>query len=172
MLRKLTALVLVVFTFSLQSTLGNILPGIPAVPNFLLILTCYFGFTGEKQNGMVTGVAAGLLVDLFYGSFIGPYTILYMVIGYVSGLFRYVFYEEDIMWPMCWLAVCEFIYNFILYVFRFLLQNKLDFGSYFTSSIMPELVITVITGVILYWPILKCNQFFDVFEDRSKKNLD
>lgn len=172
MLRKITAVLLVVAAFSVQSTFGVVFSGVPAVPNLLLILTCYIGFTAERMNGMVTGLAAGFLMDVCFANTLGPYMLLYSVIGYVSGFFRDIFYLEDIMWPIAWLAISDFAYNFVIYIVRFLLLNRLDFVGYLTKAILPELVVTVITGILLYWPILKWNQLFDRFEDRSIKDLD
>lgn len=172
MLRKITAVLLVTAAFTIQSTFGVVFSEVPAVPNLLLILTCYIGFTAERVNGMVTGLASGLLMDIFFSSTLGPYMLLYCIIGYVSGFFRDIFYMEDIMWPIAWLAISDFVYNFVIYIVRFLLLNKLNFIGYLTKAILPELIITVLTGILLYWPILKWNQLFDRLEDRSIKDLD
>ena len=40
----------------------------------------------------VTGLICGLLVDIFFGDVIGLYALIYMYIGFFSGLFKKMFH--------------------------------------------------------------------------------
>ena len=53
--------------------------------------------------------------------------------------------------------VNELIYNLYIYVFRFLIRNRLDFLYYAREIIIPELIFTVVT-TLLDLPLLSVSQ--------------
>ena len=53
-----------------------------------------------RKTGLIVGFFCGLLMDLFFGSVIGFYSLIMMYIGYSNGLFRRIFYPEDIKLPL------------------------------------------------------------------------
>ena len=61
-----------------------------------------------------------------------------------------MFYSDHVFMPMVLVFISDFIYNVLLYVFRFLLRNKLDFSFYFEKIILPEMIITTFVAFILY----------------------
>ncbi|MCI9564464.1 MAG: rod shape-determining protein MreD [Eubacterium sp.] len=145
----ITALIIII-SFVLQSELSLANFEIVATPNFLLFTTCIFGFMKGCNYGSLTGLVCGLLVDIFFGDVIGLYALLYMYIGFFSGLFKKMFYSDHVFMPMVLVFISDFIYNVLLYVFRFLLRNKLDFSFYFEKIILPEMIITTFVAFILY----------------------
>ena len=78
MRRKLILAVLILLAFVLQGTVFQTLSIASIVPNLLLILTVSFGFMRGKKEGMFVGFFCGLLIDIFYGSMIGFYALIYM----------------------------------------------------------------------------------------------
>ena len=79
-------------------------------PNLMIILTASFGFMRGKKSGMFVGFFCGLFMDVFSGNLIGFYALLYMVIGYLNGFFRRLFYAEDIKLPLILISGSEFVY--------------------------------------------------------------
>lgn len=146
---------LIIVCFLLQSTVRSIVLPMAVVPNFLLILTSALGFMQGEREGIFIGFVSGLLMDVFFGSLFGFYALLYTFIGYGSGLFHMVFYDEDIKMPMVWVGLCELVYGFSVYFFMFLLRSKFDFIYYFAHVIFPELICTVAVTMVLYRPIRK-----------------
>lgn len=145
----ITALVIII-AFVLQSALSLSNFEVVATPNLLLFVTCIFGFMLGCNYGSVTGLVCGLLVDIFFGDIIGLYALIYMYVGFFSGLFKKMFYSDHVFMPMLLVFISDFIYNALLYVFRFLLRNKLDFSFYFEKIIFPEMIITTFIAFILY----------------------
>ncbi|MFR2849901.1 MAG: rod shape-determining protein MreD, partial [Hungatella hathewayi] len=78
MKRALINLALMITAFTIQNSIFPLLPFLSAAPNLLLILTFSFGFMEGKRAGMVYGVVAGLLLDLFYSGPFGFYTLFYV----------------------------------------------------------------------------------------------
>ena len=84
----------------------------------------------------------GLLLDVFTGSILGFYALLYMYVGYFNGFFRKMFYPEDIKLPMLLIAVSDFSCSLIIYFLLFLFRGKFDILYYLLNIMIPELVYT------------------------------
>ncbi len=141
---------IIMISFILQSTLSLANSDVVATPNLLLFVTCIFGFMRGCNYGSVTGIFCGLLVDIFFGDVIGLYALIYMYVGFFSGLFKKMFYSNHVFMPMLLVFTSDFIYNAFVYIFRFLLRNKLDFSYYFEKIIFPEMIITTFIAFALY----------------------
>ncbi len=167
MLRRVVIFLMVIAGYILQTTFFKTIALAGVVPNILMIITASFGFMCGKNEGMYIGFFAGLLIDIFFGGgFIGFYALVYMVIGYLNGIFNYIFYPEDIKLPMILIGTSELFYCFICYVFRFLLRGKLHFNYYFIHIIIPDIVYTILVTLVLYKGILFVNDRLESREIR------
>lgn len=167
MYRKITMLLLILLSYLIQSTMIRILPLGGVAPNLLIILTSSFGFMKGKKEGMYIGFISGLVMDILFGSLIGFYALVYMIIGYLNGFFASIFYPEDVKLPMVLITSSELLYCFIIYIFRFLIQGKLRFGYYFLHIILPEIVYTIFVTIIIYKVILNINEWLEDLERRN-----
>lgn len=131
MRRKAVIAVLIILCFILQCTVFQALALAGISPNLLLIVTTSLGFMRGEKEGMAVGFFCGLLTDIFFGSLFGFYALLYMFLGYGSGLFHMMFYDEDIKLPMVWIALSELVYGLSVYFFMFLMRSKFDFWILF-----------------------------------------
>ena len=168
MKRKIIVILTVIICFLLQSTIFKFLSFASISPNLLIIVTSSFGFMRGKKEGMVIGFFSGLLIDIFYGSVIGLYALLYMYVGYVNGFFRAIFFQDDIKLPMLLISASDLACNLCIYFFRFLFRKQFDIGYYFLHLMIPELVYTLLVTILLYWLILKINQWLEKSEKRSE----
>lgn len=161
MKQKLVIALVIIVSFILQCTVFKTLALASISPNLLLIFTSSMGFMRGEREGLVIGFFCGLLMDIFFGSLLGFYALLYMFLGYGSGLFHMVFFDEDIKLPMIWIALSEMVYGLSIYFFMFLMRSKFEFGYYFIHIILPELVYTVALTILLYRPIQKLNKLLE-----------
>ena len=115
MRRKLILAVLILLAFVLQGTVFQTLSIASIVPNLLLILTVSFGFMRGKKEGMFVGFFCGLLIDIFYGSMIGFYALIYMYIGFCNGFLYKIFFDEDVKVPMVLVAGSDIAYGVLVY---------------------------------------------------------
>ena len=136
------------------------------VPNIMIIITSSFGFMRGKNEGMVIGFFCGLIMDVFYGDILGFYALLYLVIGYLNGFFRSIFYPEDIKLPMILIAASELAYCFLSFVFLFMLRGKFHLGYYFVHIFLPEIAYTILVTLIIYKLILWVNERLELWEKR------
>ena len=93
MKRKIGELILIIFFYLLQVTLGRVIAIGGIKPNLLIILPVLFGFLHGKNEGMYVGFFAGFFYDLFFSGLFGFTSLVFVYIGYCSGIF-YQKYEE------------------------------------------------------------------------------
>ena len=165
--RALTIIFIIVICFLLQTTLFKTIAFANISPNLLIVVTAAFGFMRGKKEGLWIGFFTGLLLDIFTGSILGFYALLYMYVGYFNGFFRKMFYPEDIKLPMLLIAVSDFSCSLIIYFLLFLFRGKFDILYYLLNIMIPELVYTMVVTIFLYFIILKINQKLETIEKRS-----
>jgi len=143
----------VLFFFVLQSSVFSRVNIAGIVPNLLIIVTACWGFMEGSLSGLIVGFFCGMLMDVFYGSFMGFYSIVFMYIGYLNGMLENMFFPDDFKLPIVLIAGSDLIYSFSCYVFLFLLRGRFEFDYYLGHIIMPELVITLVFAIAAY-PIM------------------
>lgn len=168
MRRKVVVTVIIMICFLLQTTVFQALSFASISPNLLIVAVSSFGFMRGKKEGMFIGFFSGLLIDRFFGDVLGFYALLYMYVGYVNGFFRAIFFQDDIKLPMLLISASDLACNLCIYFFRFLFRKQFDIGYYFLHLMIPELVYTLLVTILLYWLILKINQWLEKSEKRSE----
>ena len=157
MRRKITVFIIIGVCYLLQTTFFDTLSFASISPNLLIIVTSSFGFMRGRKEGLFIGFFCGL----------GFYSLLYMYIGYINGMFRKLFYPEDIKLPLVLIAGSDLSCNLLIYFIMFLFRNRYDFNYYFLQLMIPELVYTMVITIFLYFIILKINQKLEAIEKRS-----
>ena len=172
MLRKFILFLIISICYVLQTTTFQTLSFANITPNLLIIVVASFGLMRGRKEGMYIGFFSGLLIDIFCGFYLGIYALLYMYVGYLTGLFQKRFYPEDIKLPLLIISVSDFLSNIIIYLILFLTRSRFDFGYYFSNIILPELVYTMIITIFLYLLLLKINQKLEAYEKRRAIKFD
>ena len=150
MKRVITLAVLIILNFCLQSTVfGFHNPG-SITPNLMLILTMSFGLMRGRKEGMLVGVCCGFLADCFFSGILGPYMLLYMIVGYINGFFHRNYMIEDVLLPLIMIVADEIVFNTVIYILFFFLKNRLDYGHYLLSIILPETLCTALLTIVVY----------------------
>ena len=165
--RKLVVFVIIGICFLLQCTLFQALAFASISPNLLIVVTSSFGFMRGRKEGMWIGLICGLLLDIFFGSVIGFYALIYAYLGYINGFFRKIFFPDDIKLPLILFSMSDFSCTLLVCLFLFFLRGKFRFPYYLIHIMLPELVYTILVTIILYFVILKINQKLEVSERRS-----
>ena len=158
MRRKITMALLILLFILLQSTVCQMIAVASIKPNLLIILTVSFGLMRGKKDGMLTGFFCGLLTDLFFESIIGFNAILYLWVGYFSGYFYRIFYDDDIKTPIFLISVTDLVYGILQYGFMFLLRGRIDFFYYLGRIILPEVLYTLLITIFCYRILYYINQ--------------
>lgn len=149
----LLVLILVILLV-LQGSFFKLFPFLPVGPNLLIVATAGIGFIRGRKAGLITGLLAGLMLDLQYATNFGLYGLVYMHIGYFAGSLKSVFARDNLLILMSTVAASDFIYNVIIYVFSFLFRQRFGFLNYLFYTIVPEIILTVIIMLLTYKPLL------------------
>ncbi len=150
MRRVLTLAVLIIINFTLQSTIFGFHDINCITPNLLLILTMSFGLMRGRKEGLLVGFFCGFMVDCFLSNIMGPFMLIYMIIGYINGFFHKNYMIEDVLLPLIVIIVDDLVFNFMVYIIYFLLQRRLELSDYFQNIMLPEALITALLTVIIY----------------------
>ena len=94
-MKQAASAIFLIFGFLLQSTLFAQFSIGGINPNLLIIVVASIGFLVGSKYGMITGFIAGLMVDVFFGSVIGLYSLIYMYIGYINGNFKKILFSGE-----------------------------------------------------------------------------
>ena len=169
LIRKIVIIALIiVVAYLLQTAIFSHLALANVTPNILIIVTSAFGFMRGRKDGMMVGFFCGLLLDLSSGSYFGMYALIYLLVGYLNGLFEKLFYGDDIKLPIILIGVSDLIYSVIVYIVLFLFKGRFDFLFYLRSVILPEIVYTILVSIVLYFILYKLNVLIDKPDKRSR----
>ena len=122
-------------------------------------------------DNVVVESFSGLLIDIFFGTYIGFYALIYMYIGFVVGKLHAIFFTQNLAIPIVIISFADFVFGFICYVLMFLFRTKFDIGYYMMNIIIPELVYTAVIAIFFYPVILWMNNSIDERELRSAKKF-
>ena len=165
MLSVLVCVFFVFVCFLLQNTVFPALAFGGIIPNLMIVLTASYGFMRGRKSGLLVGFFSGLIMDMFSGNVLGFYALIYMYIGYLNGIFRKMFFPEDIKLPIALIVGSDFLYNVTVYSLAFFLKGRFQFSYYFLNIMVPEMVYTIIVTCVLYPLLLLVERHLE----RSKK---
>lgn len=171
-LRKFIMFFTIIISFLIETSFTKIFSLTAFCPNLLIMLTVFMGFIRGRRAGIYTGFFSGLLIDAASGNVLGFQALIFLLIGYFCGIFRRVYYDEDIRLPLILVVSADFIYNFIYYIFFFFVRNRMHFGYYFINNILPEMIFTCIIALLTYRLVQKIDKKLDVIEKGSESVLD
>lgn len=139
--------------FLLQFSVFICIPVINCSPNLMLILTFAFAYCRDKNAGMIVGFFAGLFVDVFYCQVIGYNALVLVVIGFICGSLKKIYYSDTLLTQMSILMISDLCYNLIYYFVWYVLQSRFAFGYCLVHVILPEFCFTLLMGLILIRPL-------------------
>lgn len=171
MRKILINIVLLIFAFTIQICVFPQISFLSASPNLLLILVFIYGFIEGKKAGMFYGLIAGLFMDLFYSEPFGFYTLFFINMGYLNGICTKYYYEDYITLPLVLSIVNDLAYNMYIYIFRFLIRARLNFGYYFINIMIPEIIFTTVTTLVVYRFFLFINRKLKEWEQRRDTTI-
>ncbi len=121
---------------------------------------------------MYVGFFAGFFYDLFFSGLFGFTSLVFVYIGYCSGIFYQKYEETEMLIPLGLLLAGDFCFGFLSYVGNFLLHNRLNAMYYISRFILPEVVYTLLIAVILYKPVTFLNKHLNPTDKRRISKVD
>ena len=165
--RTIITAIIVVIAFVLQCTVAKSIALASISPNILIIVVATISLMHGQIEGMVTGFFTGLLVDIQFSSILGIYALIYLLTGFLCGIFTQYYTKDNIKLPMLVFTVSELAYGIVVCLLMFILRSEFHFAFYFIHNIIPELIYTVVAAVPVYFLILYIDQKIEIAEKRS-----
>lgn len=159
----ITALIVFV-NFVLQSTLFPHFAIQGVFPNTALIIVTSYALLRGSKEGALVGVGAGFLMDVFFNTYIGFYTALYLVLGLLFGRSQRSFYRENYILPIIFCTTSTVLYQVILYVTGFVFRGEGSILYFLFRMLIPELVYVAIITVPLYRILFGINEWLELKE--------
>ncbi len=170
--KTIVSILVILVSFLLQTTVFQALALADVVPNLLLNTTICYGYIRGRTHGMWIGLVSGLMLDMMYGSVIGLYGFIFMTIGFFIGYIKKIFFTDNILLPVVLISVGDFVYNIYYFVTEFLLRGRLNFFFYFIHIMLPEILYTVLVGVLMFYLIRILEEFLSTtHRDSSKEEI-
>ena len=145
--------VILIFAFVLQSSVLSRIPLFGCAPNIVLVLTFIHGYSNSQFAGMLTGLFGGLMIDVFFCNVIGYNALILLIIGFISGVWESWFYSDDLYIPLILLTLSDLLYCVLYFLIWYVLRARFDIHFYLFQVVLPEFLLTFISGVILYKPV-------------------
>ncbi len=153
---KITVYMALILLFSviLQMSLSNFIRIAYISPNVLIILVSASGFLIGKKSGILIGFFAGFFIDFLGSDLFGFSSIIFMMIGYISGNLKRLLFIDRYWISLIVIGVSDVFYGFCNFIFLFLLRGRINLFYYLKRIILSEAIYTVVIATILY-PLLK-----------------
>jgi rod shape-determining protein MreD len=107
-------LLMIIVSFTLQTTLLALPPLQRVRPDLLLILTVYFGFSTSMVSGGLLAFFMGYLLDLFSGNVFGLYAFTRSLIFLTARLFKHEFYWEGFSFQLVFVFTAAMLEGLLL----------------------------------------------------------
>ncbi|MDO4977570.1 MAG: rod shape-determining protein MreD [Eubacteriales bacterium] len=167
MRRTIITAICILLCYIFQTSVFGLFKLADTVPNMMLILVVSIAVMRGQKSGMIVGFFSGLLLDIFYSSYLGIFAFLYMFLGFLDGFFHRIYYSEDTFLPLVLIAVNDVVYGILMYIGYGLLKNHLHIFQYVKRIILPEIVYTVAVALILYRILLRINNALEKYDKGS-----
>ncbi len=145
----------------LQSTVLEFVTVMGVKPDLVMLVVILNGFLLGTRQGAFLGYAAGMVEDLFTGSYIGLNALSKMVAGYLAGAAGRRLYRENTLVATgvtFFSAFIGYIINYILLLFLHI--EVLPFYA-FLRVILPAAVYTCLLTPLFFSRIFRLVQFRD-----------
>ncbi len=163
-----TALTLII-NFVLLSTVFQNIEIRGVLPNTTIIIVISFSLLRGSTGGGTVGFFSGLMYDILFGSSIGFYALLLMLVGYISGKFNENFYRENYFLPAILSAAGVLAYESVIYITHVFMSGNFMYFYFLFNKFLPEVVYTLVFVIPVYRIIFAVNEQLEAKERRSRR---
>ena len=162
--------ILTLLAFILQTGVFPLIGFLWTAPNLLLIVTFSYGLIYGSSTGIICGVFAGLLMDLFYAEHFGLFILLLSYLGFFSGRFKEDFRTDSIFLPLVICLLCDIFYNAAMIVYRLFTSGDVNLYFVLRQMVFPEMFFTIVVMIIAYRILLYVNRRLDSIDNLRGQN--
>jgi len=146
---------LLVIAIALQVVVTSRITVLGVTADLFVILTVIMAVSRGSLVGAVFGFVAGLLADVAYMQPLGIHALIYLLAGYLVGMFVARF-ETGTPWAVLLLTgVSSFLAQFVFGVFQFVIGPRAAFFSMIGTQMIPEAILDALFAVPIYLLLMR-----------------
>lgn len=162
MLKKFLIFIFILTFFILQSTLVNYIKVYDAKPNILVILMVSLAFLEGNPSGFYIGIITGLMQDLYFGKFIGYYTLIGLYLGLIVGMLKRSFFKDSYLIVLIVIFLSTICYESCIYITSVLIYSQHIFLSYAFRKILIEAIYNSLLSILIYPIFIRFSLKFEI----------
>ncbi len=117
---------------------------------FALIAVVYFSLELDWFAAAVTGVAGGLILDMFSGGRIGIYALSYGVVALLVGRVQERLFKDNSLTIAAVIVAASFLSSILVFNLLSLYGIELDYLAQFSRRVIPSAAANAIVGCTVY----------------------
>ena len=141
----------------LETAVFSNLTYLPAIPDFLLIITLFVALNNGSLLAESTGFASGFLLDFLSASPLGLNALLRTILGFVFGLFHDVLNASSLLLQFVYGAIATIIKAIVVYIISFFFNGVVHY-SLFSQIFITEVLLNAIFTPLIF-------QFLSLFSE-------
>jgi rod shape-determining protein MreD len=158
MLKSFFSTILTMFCFLiLETAVISNLTFLPAIPDFLLIITLFVALNNGSLLAESTGFVSGIMLDFLSASPLGLNALLRTILGFIAGFFHDVLNATSVLLQIIYGAVATVLKAIIVYLI------SLFFTGVVSYSLFSQIFLTEVLLNALFTPIIF--KFLSLFSD-------
>ncbi|MDR5657889.1 rod shape-determining protein MreD [Serpentinicella sp. ANB-PHB4] len=146
---------IIILNFIFQSTLLQYLSIMGVIPNTALILVVCFSLFLDKNKAATYGFVTGMLQDILYSGFLGMYSLIYLILGYVVSSFSYKIFKENIFISFTLTGMSTIFYILMNITILYLFGFETDSGYIFRMNTLYQIIYNAILSILIYMYVLR-----------------
>lgn len=141
----------------LETAVISNLTFLPAIPDFLLIITLFVALNNGSLLAESTGFVSGIMLDFLSASPLGLNALLRTILGFIAGFFHDVLNATSVLLQIIYGAVATVLKAIIVYLI------SLFFTGVVSYSLFSQIFLTEVLLNALFTPIIF--KFLSLFSD-------
>ena len=124
-----------------------------AVPDLMICTVLCLAFFCGRYTGAISGIAAGFLIEAIGSTGIVLLPVCYFLLGYIAGHFARAVIPKRYSSYLVYLTVTLFCRAAITVLYSCLTHRDVHIPMILLQSVLPEMLVTAIVGLVLYFPM-------------------
>lgn len=140
---------IILINFILQTSLNSFLDIFGVIPNISLILIVIFSIMTNGVIGGILGLFTGILYDIMFYEVFGIFTLIYFIIGALSGYFSEEINKENYSMYCTIVFIATIVINFSMYVISFFLNYNIVKPYIFFGKNILEIILNTVSTILI-----------------------
>lgn len=160
-MKRWAVILLVLFTFLIQTAVMPYLTVAGVKANLLLILAVVVAVTHGPLAGLFVGAVGGLMQDVVFGRYIGLFTLAGALAGFLIGLVERRVFKEHFIMQITLTFAASVMSNLIIFAFLAAFGVRLPLLASLRHVVLGEAIYDALLAPLVFWLVSKLALYRD-----------